>query len=226
MTKTKTEPGLLRIYALLTFWLFAGVMMLQMTPSEMTKAWTEESGPVETLSAVGYFVCASIMAVCFGRELRRRWCLPLVVVLMGLRELDFHSRMTTMSFTKIRYFTSSQVPLTEKIIVVFVLALVAWAGWRLLKNHGRIFWEGLKARSFVAIGVLLGIIFAVVAKKLDGLPRKLRSLNLGTPEEMARLAQNMEEVLKLGIPVMFTVALLYYVFTRNRSGASRAVESV
>ena len=43
------------------------------------------------------------------------------VLLMGMRELDFHSRFTTMGVFKLRFFSSDTVPLSEKLIVTALL---------------------------------------------------------------------------------------------------------
>ena len=179
----------------------------------MSQAWLQENGPIESLSAFGYFVCASVMIFWFGRELTGRWYMPVLVTALGLRELDFHSRFTTMSISKLRFYTGSSVPLLEKLTVV-VVAFVGWAAWLLLWKHGRTVLKDLRAGSFVVIGVVLAGMLAVFAKSIDGLARKLDGVGLSAPEWLLRAAHDSEEIMELGIPMMLLTALLFHIFTQ------------
>lgn len=210
------EPGVVWIYAILAGWLLAGIAILQLQPVEVSQLWLRENGPIETLSAFGYFVCASILFWWFGRTISHRWYMPVLVISMGLRELDFHSRFTTMSVSKLRFYTSGQVPWLEKLLVIGALGALGWAGFVLVRRHGRTVLPALRSRSFVMTGVVLAAGLAVFSKLLDGLPRKLAGVGLRAPDWLARIAHDSEEILELGIPLMLTTALVFHIFTHTQ----------
>jgi len=98
----------LRVVALLLFVLYVGVILL---PPDLTLMMVVENGPVEMLSAVGLLGAAFWLFCRTGRNTSGQ---PItagfLVLLLGLRELDFHARFTTMGVFKTKYYLSPLVP--------------------------------------------------------------------------------------------------------------------
>jgi hypothetical protein len=211
-----STPSATWLYALFTAWLFIGLALFQLFPDETEKFWLEESGPVETFSALGYFICASVAICWFGRRLRRQWYLVVVLLLMGMRELDFHSRFTTMGVFKLRFYTSDAVPGTEKLIVATLLLGLGVSFLLAVRREAPTILRAVRERSTVVIGVAWGIALAVLSKAVDGLPRKLAAIHLTAPDWVIELAADAEEILELGIPVMFMTALLCHILGSSR----------
>lgn len=211
-----SKPSANWLYALFTVWLFIGLALFQLFPDETEEFWLEESGPVETFSALGYFVCASIAVCWFGRRLRQQWYLVVVLLLMGMRELDFHSRFTTMGVFKLRFFSSDTVPLGEKLIVTALLVGLGVALVLAVRRQAPVILRAARERSTVLIGVAWGMVLAVLSKSIDGLPRKLSAINVTAPDWFIEMAADAEEIMELGIPIMFTTALLRHIFAPER----------
>lgn len=185
---------------------------MQFCSDELSHEWLKEEGPIEAISAIGYFVCASLLLLWAGRGIVRYWYMPVAVIALGFRELDFHVRFSHMNVTKIKFFTSATVPLSEKLIVTAIYLFLAWTAWSFLKNHARGTWGKIRAGSFVSTGVVLGLLIAIVSKVIDGVPRALRDYHLTAPAWLMRLTHDAEEILELGIPLMFCTAVLCLIF--------------
>jgi len=77
--------------------------------------WLSEGGVVESLSALGYFVCAALMLLMGGWHYVKKYhYVFMLVMLFGMRELDFDKRFTTMGIFKSKFYASSDVPMIEK----------------------------------------------------------------------------------------------------------------
>ncbi|ABC78515.1 hypothetical protein [Syntrophus aciditrophicus] len=176
-----------------------------------------ENGPIELMSALGYFVVPLIMFIRGGWSfIRRHASLAVLVVALGLRELDFNARFTTMSITKIKFFLSPQVPLGEKIIAVLLILILLAALVDCLKKYLRPFLAGCAKKDVVSMTAGVSLLFMAISKSLDGLPRKLRSLGLDIAGQNSLYAESAEEILELGIPLMLIISTLAY-FSRHAS---------
>src|SRR5690606_39112415 len=102
-----------------------------------SSAWLREDGPIEAFSAVGYFICATLLLFWAGRGFWRVWCMPVAVIAMGLRELDFHVRFSQINVTKLRFYTSSTVPGVGTLIVRTTASFLGLAAGTLGRQHGR-----------------------------------------------------------------------------------------
>ncbi|MFP4445734.1 MAG: hypothetical protein ACLFPD_05760 [Desulfosudaceae bacterium] len=202
------------IYGLLLVGLAVVIGLLLAADPGVTAAWIRENGPVETLSAAGYGLALVLFAVLRRGVKSYPWFL-LMLLAMGLRELDFHARWTTMTTTSTRFYVSPDVPLLEKIIALTVLAVLLYGFFRLIRSHGAGLMSGLRAGRPVEVGFLLGVALAVVAKLLDGLSRKMAGLGIIMSEASIDAAECVEEVLELGIPLMFIVAIIIAARTRS-----------
>lgn len=188
--------------------------------------WIKEGGVIETLSALGYFLCALLMIV------RGKWSYIkkyhyffILVILFGFRELDFDKRFTTMGILKSKFYVSSSVPLSEKLIGLFVIAVLLYIIFSIVKNHYKDFFLNLKKLSPVHIGSLVTFLVLFVSKTLDGLSRKLGDFGFVMDEQLVIYFEAIEEILELGIPLLMISTLLIY-FSSESSSKNSAKHSV
>lgn len=183
---------------------------------ESRRVLLRENGPVEFLSALLHFACFGLFLV-EGRLafFKKHYYLVLLPLLLGLRELDFHKRFTTMDLFKSKFYVSAAVPFCEKIIGVVVLLGILLMVFMLCKNHLVRWGAGLKARSPVALGALLVVVLMGVSKSLDGLQRKMASLGWDLSDTLSRHSTSLEEILELGLPLMMIMTVFAYFHTRQ-----------
>ncbi|MFO8049723.1 MAG: hypothetical protein R6U29_11875 [Desulfosudaceae bacterium] len=183
------------------------ILLLQGVEPSLAEKLTRENGLVEDLTVVGYGIALVLMAVLL-RGLKHYFWFLLLVLAMALRELDFHARFTSMTTTSTRFYVSPEVPVVEKIIALVVFFLLLYGLIRLAISYLPALVAGLKNGRPEAVGVFLGFLLAVTAKLLDGLSRKLADFGIDLSAGGSLIAECVEEVLELGIPVMFILAVL------------------
>lgn len=178
-----------------------------------------EGGWVETMTVVGYFLCALHIILKGGRQfLIRHHHLFLIVTLFGLRELDFDKRFTTMGILKSRFMTSPQVPVVEKIIGALVIALLVYVVARTIRLHVRDFIRSFRKLSAVTIGISLTGILLILTKSLDGIDRKLKGFGVEISGQFTRNTSAFEEVMELGVPLfLLTASIAYFRSSRPES---------
>ena len=173
--------------------------------------YLSEGGALQVFSAAFYLIVATTIV----RESRpdllaSRWHLVLIPILMCLRELDFHAKLTTMSITKTSFYVSPDVQLGEKLVGASVLLLVGLAAYRLIQVNGRGFFTGLRRFDVVAVAVAAAGASGVMSKTLDGGIRKLAGFGITLAPELHAPSVIFEEVLELGIPVFMAIAAFAY----------------
>lgn len=171
----------------------------------------KEGGVIETLSALGYFLCA-LLVILVGKwaYFKRYNYYLLLVILFGLRELDFDKRFTTMGVLKSKFYLSSNVPVIEKLVGLFVIAIILYIVISIIKNVSKNFSSKIKQISSVHIGGLLTFFLLVFTKSIDGIERKLGGLNFVIEKQTAINFEVIEEVLELGIPLMIISTYIIY----------------
>lgn len=180
------------------------------------KLLLKEGGWVESATALAYFFCAAFMAY-KGKlaYLKKYPHIFLLIIFLMFRELDFDSRFTTTGIFKIRFFTGSHVPITEKIIGVIVILLLLYIVFAILYRHTKDFLSGLKKRSIVDFGVLISCILLALSQSLDGLDRKLKSFGIIVSKAVSMHAGAVEEILELGVPICIIITLSAYFRTTS-----------
>lgn len=173
--------------------------------------WIKEGGIIETLSVVGYFLCVVLILLRGGWSYIKKYnYFFILIILFGLRELDFDKRFTTMGIFKSKFYVSSNVPMTEKFIGLLVIMVLLYIIVSIVKNHSKGFFNKIKQRSPVHLGALITFLTIVFAKSIDGIARKLGYLNIFMDEQAAERFEMVEEVLELGIPLLILATLLIY----------------
>ncbi|MEN8199997.1 MAG: hypothetical protein ABFR63_07990 [Thermodesulfobacteriota bacterium] len=166
-----------------------------------------ESGPLQNFTVVGYFIAfLTALVLQWNKRISLGYSPAIILLVMGLRELDFHSRFTTMGIMKSRFYISEAVPLQEKIIGGAILLAVAVIVAAFFLRHYRSFWQALKEKSRPALLTLSGISFAVISKIIDS-----TSLLIG---------EALEESMETAIPYLFLAAMLLYVRQEKRNSRS------
>jgi hypothetical protein len=168
-----------------------------------------EGGLIESISAAGYFVCF-LTLLCLPKE-RKPDAGPAILAILlifGLRELDFHTRFTTMGIFKSRFYLSPEVPILEKIVGAAVLLILAGAMAYVAKRHFATFLRGIRRLEPGPVSGLIAIALLFFTKTVDGLPRKLDGLGLASPEALERFFWTVEEVLEMGIPIFMLIGIL------------------
>jgi hypothetical protein len=203
------------VYALLV----SGIYLL---PDEIFHEIVKENGPIEILSAAGYFLFC-IFLVCFNYTgvIKTGFAPGFFLFFLGLRELDFHVHFTTMGIFKTKFFVSPQVPFTEKIIVtIFILSLIA-CGVIYLRRTLPGFKKDLLSGRPYAFSIVAAVGCICISKLLDGNSKIFETL-FPMLENPKMLSGAMEECLEMFIPVFFIRALFQY---RLDSAPGRAADN-
>ncbi len=186
------------------------VISITLMPEKISQEMVRENGPVEVLSAAGYFLfCLFLFYFNYIGAVRTRFAPGFFIFLLGLRELDFHARFTTMGMFKSRFFVSPEVPVVEKFLVtLFIISLLTYGIIYLRGSLPRFKKDVSRARPYaVSIACAVGCI--LVSKSLDGNSIIFKTL-LPMLENPATFARTVEECLELFIPILFIRALLLY----------------
>ncbi len=179
----------------------------------MIEQWFSEGGIIENATVVAYLACLALMLFGGGLSFLRRYSyLPVLVLLMALRELDFDKRFTAVGILKSRFFFSDQVSLSAKFVGLGLIFLLAWAVFSLLRHHvfpyiGARFHPVLKARPrlFGLTATCFGLIIG--SKSVDGLASKLPGLSPAQIADIGLVLMLIEETAELAIP--FTIAAVF-----------------
>ena len=208
----KTSSGIPAVL-LLVLILVVGINMM---PSELASVLVQEHQPVERLTAVGYLVavCWLIMTALVKSE---RWLFSacFMVALLGLRELDFHSRFTSMGVMKTEYYISPKVPGTEKAIVSVLVLIILCIAVHFVWTRWKSFLTALKAGDIAAVNLAMAIGFCIITKTLDNNStsiRKVIALFYNDPRTCLRVV---EETMELAIPLFILLAIYHSFWKRE-----------
>ncbi len=189
---------------------------LNLLPSGLAILIVKENGPIEDLSALGYFLVAWWLA-------RAGWLLRVkdgfsagfLIALLGLRELDMHTRFTTMGIFKTRYYISPQVPGGEKLIVSIIVLIIFVIAIRYLYRNTRELWTELHRWSMSAISLAAAACCIIVSKMLDSLSGPIEPLVACFSNEPRTVLRISEETLELAIPAYLLLAAYFYTARRS-----------
>lgn len=197
---------LLRIVAVYVL-LVVGISLL---PGRLPYEMVREHGPIETLSAAGYFYfCLFLFHFNYIGAVKTSFAPGFFVLLLGLRELDFHQRFTTMGMFKTKFFISPGVPGAEKIIVTMLLAGLLIYGIIYLRRSLPTFKGDLFGGRPSSFSIACAVGCAVLSKFLDG-NSEIFAAMFPMVENFETFSITVEECLELFIPVFFIQALLQY----------------
>lgn len=156
-----------------------------------------ESGPIESASAL--FLILGALALTADMAQRRepgRWHLAVLALAAGLRELDWDKAFTDSGILSLRLY-SGAAPVAQKIAGALVVALLIWAGLRLLRRNLGPWLSGLRGGQVWAWLMAGALMLYASAKTLDGLGRKLAGWGIELSEWANRTAGRVEEGMEL-----------------------------
>ncbi len=176
-----------------------------------------EGGFIETLSVIAYFATLALCLIRGGLPwLRTHYDIAAILIFLGLRELDFDKRFTTMGIFKSKFFASGEVAATEKIIGAIVILLLAALIIQLSRKYTATLILRLKKCDAVTFGVWIAFLVLLFSKAIDGLDRKLKGFGIEISYLFTENAAALEETLELGAPVILLIAANAYFRERPR----------
>lgn len=176
-----------------------------------------EEGPVERASALLLFALAAAFAALWPRQAAGpRWHLPVILLLMCGRELDFDKRFLAEGMLQLRLY-SGDAPILHKAIGALVVILVLWCGWRLLRRDVPVWWRAVRRRAAWAWWVLGGTTAVMLAKTIDGAGRKLEPWGITLQPVTEAVLGRLEEGMELGFVVSLLIAMALRHRMRDRS---------
>lgn len=188
--------------------------------AETVKDMFREDRAIESLSALWLMVAAGAW-VLLGADDRggRQWHVPVLLAMMGLRELDFDKRFLSEGILQLRLY-SGPSPLWEKALGLAVIALVLVCLWRLARISLPRWLAGMRqnaAPSLLAAGAVATLI---VAKTIDGLGRKLEPFGVTLDAQLVQRLGRIEEMMEFGAAVLLVQAVVC--FARDRGAEALA----
>ena len=202
----------------LSIWLAVAVSLFALCfwlacPPKVVFLWTEEGGPVESLTEYIY-MGAMIITLLFGASILRRKTLVAILLVLGYmlaREADLHKALFSMSMLKIKFWLSRGIPITDKLMAAAILLPAIWAGLYLLIIHFRPTYAAIRKRLPYAISILMVVVVTVISKIIDrSLNAWIETFGGSFPEWLWALQASEEELLECLIPVLFIVAFFQY----------------
>jgi hypothetical protein len=189
----------------------------------ITRHAAREGGLIDLTSALGYLICAGLMLVLGGRHvIKHHYPLIISVTLLGLRELDFDKRYSTLGLFKSATFRSPDVSLLEKAITLAIVLLVIWLFITLISKYLKPLLARAVEFNMVALSVACAGGLLVVARTLDGIARKLGDIGISVRMHTEVHTTIIEEVFELGAPYSLTIALFCYLHVYRRESTKRA----
>lgn len=183
---------------------------ITLLPGKLAAETIREGGVVETISAYGYFLFC-IFLFHFRREkIYTDSIAPAIfLLLLGLRELDFHARFTSMGIFKSRFYISPEVPLQEKLIAVLLVVAILVYGIRYIRSTLSGFVLYLRRWEPFAWATAAGIFLIVSSKFIDSNDEILIFL-FSTMDNPKVVVRTIEECMELCIPFFFILGLIEY----------------
>lgn len=166
---------------------------------------TKENGLVESLTAIG-FLLSALLCIPFSKKTKLKLLLFLPCTVLFLRELDAHQWLAEMSITKIRFYTSSEIPLLSKIVAILIYGLLGVNLYLLVKKECGFFWESLRKRCAYAVFGAIGALLLIGTKAvIDGAGRKFPFLQEASSTE--QLLKVLEECFEFSGSVLILLAV-------------------
>ena len=165
-----------------------------------------EGGLFESLTVYGYIFCLIlIFATWPWRKIMSKWYFSALIIIFTLRELDYDKAHFTHGVLKSKQYFSDLVGMYELLIsigvLIFILAILA----SIILREKNSFFKGIKDLKQSQLAVFASIILVIVTKIIDGAERKF---GIDLSQSGKQIAQIIEEVGEMGIPIMFAIAIL------------------
>ena len=179
---------------------------------------SREGNLIENLTVILYFSGIVYLLLIASGDWKFRYHSAFVVSLFVLRELDMHSRLTSIRINNFNYYIEPTTPLVERVAVGAVLLICVYVLIRYVMNYGRHLVFGLRSRYGYSLTTAAALLVMLIAKLLDSAPRILHeNFAIILSSEVKTPMRVIEEMLELGIALLILLACLqYWTFTRGR----------
>lgn len=192
-------------------------------------AWQLDQAQVtELFSEVGFFEQCSIAAwLTAGLSLLIRHAsinfklasaMSLLCMLCAAREDDWHKKFTADGILKIKYYTTTAAPWSEKIpaalIVIIFISLIYYATYLAYLAWRSSTWRHRPAQQLTILGIVLFFVGKILDRSISLLDNVL---HITLPDAMGRMIGAYEEGFEMWSPILFTVAALWPIATKGES---------
>lgn len=204
--------------------LVLAVLIVDLSLSDDIAEIYGESRSIEGMSAFLLLLAATLW---FGlgafRRDPRQWHIPVILLLMTLRELDFDKAFTTSGVLQLRLY-SGAAPLWEKLVGAGFMILILWCGLRLAVLNLPRWFRGLAGDMTSWLVGAAGLLL-VVSKSLDGIDRKLAPFGVSFSRDFVVHAGRLEELMEMVMAIVLVQAVVYHAQLLARRAAARAVQN-
>ena len=214
--KNAADKPFLFLYVITALLLIAFlVILLDITGAERL---SREDNFIENLTVILYFSGIVYLLFIASGDWKFRYYSAFVILLFVLRELDMHSRLTSIRINNLSYYVEPAIPLVERVAVGAALLICVYALIRYMLNYGRRLASGLRSGYGYSLTTAAALLVMLIAKLLDSAPRILReNFSIILSSEVKTPMRVIEEILELGIPLLILLARLqYWSFARGR----------
>lgn len=169
----------------------------------------DEGHSIEMASAVLLFAAAGLWLVTrWGRAGLGEWPIPVALLLMGMRELDFDKAFTTKGILHMALYTRP-APVLEKLVGLVVICVILALLYQLVRVFLRPWLANLRARRTSAWMVAVALVLMVAAKSVDGLGRKLAGFGIEVSDQLLSRVGRIEEILELVFVLLLVQAIVW-----------------
>ncbi len=193
---------------------FLAILLDSVTAEKLSR----EGNLIENLTVILYFSGIVYLLFIESGNWKFRYYSAFVVSLFVLRELDIHSRLTSIRINNFSYYVEPTIPLVERVAVGIVLLICTYALIRYMINYGRHLISGMRNRYGYSLTTVAALVVMLIVKLLDSSPRILHeNFVIILSNEVKMAMRVVEEMLELGIPLLILLACLQYrSFTSRR----------
>lgn len=208
-TREKTFYGLyillLIALVLLNFYLFS------LTPKEV-KHLISEHELIEKFSAIGYFMVSAVsFALAIQGIFKAGYSSGIITMILGLRELDFQAKFTTIKISKTSFYVSPEVPILEKLIVCVIVGFILFTIFKFVKEYFSVFVKDLLSRSQYAIFIFTALILLPSSKLFDRYKAIFKMMNWEITPVVKYQIKGLEESFELAVPYFLLLAVFLLV---------------
>lgn len=186
----------------------AALAWLMMQPPAAIAEISRENGPVETASAVGFALCALAVWMRTGTGAGTKALVSALMLVLTARELDVDKRFFTRGLFKSSQYLRDDVPFGEKIVSAAILLAILGCLLALVVRERRTLRAALRRWHAGTMALAVTVIFAGIAKSLDGIGRKLAPLGIEVSADLGVYLGGVEELMELAIMALLLVAIL------------------
>ncbi len=191
------------------------------------EALMAEEGPIEMTTVVLYGVCSLLL---FGIGIyqtfwspakvrlatatklasvgpRYPFLLSMFVAVFAARELDFHSRWTSIDILKTRFYVAPDISLMEKGVVLLILASITFATLMVFYRYTPMVLNRCRSGRIEGILPVGGVLLVIFSKGIDSGMGSLNRAGFHFGESTPIFLGGMEEFSELLIPFFFIAML-------------------